>query len=780
MESPTREGARRPGALRFAVRGRDYLAEHPGFELVGRDQELEVISNVLLRMSTDNVILTGRPGVGLSSIILGLQASKDRLETPFDIVGKRFYWLDTDGLFASGEVKQINEAFRRTLDAVTRTRGSVLVINEMRDFIDAATANGCSNIVNALMREARHNRDLQLILECRDSDLPEVLRCHSAMTHSFVIKEVGEPKLEHQDAILHAICVGLEGHHRIPVSADARAAAMELTNRYYVKELDRGQPTRAKMLIEGAMTNYRRAVHSRMPGLEELQGRLRDVKATLAGGAPGRELEGHKRDESARRQSDLETRIAALTQDWNKRQTELRKVYGDQRTAEERVYQLESEIEAEREAWAEEASRRAAAAQENAADGSSAPGGSRRPFVSKLASSGLDNETTTRLKEQKAEWEKALKENRARYEEMTTEMNRGLVLTADHVYAEFSRLSGIEVGRLREDEATKLLDLERTLANRVFGQPEPIREVAKAVKRGRTGLKKRNKPVGSFIFLGPTGVGKTETAKALAAALFGDESMLHSYDMSEYQEKHAVSALIGAPPGYEGYEYGGLLTNAMRAHPRCVNVFDEIEKAHKDVFDLFLQIVDEGRLTDRRGLVASFADSVNILTSNIGQPYFLDPTLGFEQAKTAAMADLWDPKKGGYRAEFLARFTGIFCFNRLDLPTIELIAERALAELNGWIENPGLSVAMAKDDIAAMCGDQYDPKRGARSITVGWIENQLASEVAEVILKYPGENGEIQVTYDTAGKRIASRFARKTEAEAAAPAAIASGPLEQA
>jgi ATP-dependent Clp protease ATP-binding subunit ClpB len=745
---------RSPGPSGVLIRGRDHLAAHPGFALVGRDDELAAISNVLLRQNTDNLILTGRRGVGLSSILLGLQASKDRLETPFDIVGKRFFWLDTDGLFASGDPRQINEGLQRTLKVVTRAHGSVLVINDFRDLIDAARAHGCSNVVNALMREARTSRELQLIVECRDTDLPEVLRCHSAMTDFFVIKEIGEPLAQHQDAIVAHIADGLARHHGIPVSPEARAAALELTNRYHVKELDCGQPKRAEMLLEGALTNYRRAVHARMPALDGLEARLAEVRGALAGGKPGRELEGRTPAALAALGTDLEREVERLRHDWEARQTSLRRVYGDQRTAEDHVHELDAEIEAAREAQALEAQRRAEAADASAEEGQG-QGASRRRLA-RLAASGLDNETIARLKEQKAKWDAALAENKARYQGMTAELNRGLVLTADHVYAEFSRLSGIEVGRLREDEATKLLELEATLAARVFGQPDPVREVAKAVKRGRTGLKKRNKPVGSFIFLGPTGVGKTELAKALATALFGDERMLRAYDMSEYQEKHAVSALIGAPPGYEGYEYGGLLTNAMREHPRCVNVFDEIEKAHKDVFDLFLQIVDEGRLTDRRGLVASFADSVNILTSNIGQAYFLDEKLSFEEARAAALRDLWDPKAGGYRGEFLARFTGIFCFDRLGLPTIELIAERGLAELNSWIGNPNLRVSMAREDLAAMCRDQYDPRRGARSITVGWIENQIASEVADILLRHPQASGTVAVRYDVPARRVAA------------------------
>jgi ATP-dependent Clp protease ATP-binding subunit ClpB len=587
------------------------------------------------------------------------------------------------------------------------------------------------------------------------------------MLEFFVIKEVREPRPEFMDAIVAGICRTLESHHGVPTSPEARSAAIELTSRYHVKELDRAQPTRAKLLIESAITNYRRAVHSRPQALRDLEQRLENVVAALAGARPAPELEGSTRDVLEGRRRTLEADREQLLKQWEAFQLELRNVYRDQRAAEIKVFELENEIEAERERIAEEAKRRAEEAGAKALQGESGEERARARFRSRLAGSGLESETVAQLEGKKREWQALLEKNRSRYQSMTAQLNRDLLLGADHVYEEFSKLSGIDVRRLKEDEATKLLELDATLASRVFGQPEPVAEVARAVRRGRTGLKKQNKPIGSFIFLGPTGVGKTELAKALAAALFGDDSTLRVYDMSEYQEKHAVSALIGAPPGYEGYEYGGVLTNNMRKHPRCVNVFDEIEKAHKDIFDLFLQIVDEGRLTDRRGLVASFADSVNILTSNIGQPYFLDESLSFEEAKERALADLWDPRKGGYRAEFLARFTGIFCFNRLSLSTIETIAAKGLATLNDWIEQPDLRVEMEPRDLAAMCKDHYDPARGARSILIGWVENKIASEVAEVILRNPQQRGAIRVGYDSEAKEI------RTSLAADAPAAQA-------
>ncbi len=724
----------------FVTRGKDYLAEYEDFELIGRDEELADICDVLLRMTANNVILTGPPGVGLSSLALGLQACKESLDTPFDIVSKRFFWLDTDGLFASGDVKQINEGFQRALKTVTRSPHSVMLIEDMGDFIDAARVNACSNVVNALMRECRKNKQLQIVVEVSDADLPEILKAHSDLTSFFIIKEIAPPKAEALDAIVEGLCKNLQKHHKIPVSAEARAAAIHLTNRYYVKALDRAQPKRASLLIEGALTHFRRWVHSRAPGLDALETQAQRL-AEAGDGAALATIQGE---------------IQRTQEQWAAHQAQMRRVYQDQTIAEERVLSIDLAIAAQRDKQAEEVRQRAAAA--NSATQESEPKSGARRFRTRLSASGLDNESITKLKQERVQWHAALEENRNRYAEMTADVNEGVVLTADAVYDQFSKLSGIDVGRLREDEATKLLDLEATLSGRVYGQPEPVAALSKAVRRGRTGLKKANKPIGSFIFLGPTGVGKTEMAKALCAALFGDDSMLHAYDMSEYQEKHAVSALIGAPPGYEGYEYGGRLTNAMRKHPRCVNVFDEIEKAHKDVFDLFLQIVDEGRLTDRRGLVASFADSVNILTSNIGQPYFLDKSLTFEEAKAKALADLWDPAVGGYRPEFLARFTGIFCFNRLGLSTIELIAKRGLAELNTWIENPKLGVAMDPEDLGAMCRDQYEPKRGARSILIGWIENQIASEVAESMLRNPNQDGLIQVSYDGTHQQIQTRF----------------------
>ena len=338
--------------------------------------------------------------------------------------------------------------------------------------------------------------------------------------------------------------------------------------------------------------------------------------------------------------------------------------------------------------------------------------------------------------------------------------------------AEFSRLSGVPVSRLGQDETTKLLNLEGTLKKRVFGQDDPVQAVAKSVRRGRTGMKKANKPIGSFLFLGPSGVGKTELAKALAETLFGDETSLKTYNMSEYQEKHSVSTLIGAPPGYEGYADGGLLTNNMRRQPYVVNVFDEIEKGHKDVYDLFLQILDEGKLNDRRGLTASFANSINVMTSNIGAEFFLREDLTFEQAKAEAMKVLWNPDKenggSGYRPEFLNRFTGIFCFNRLGQPEIMMIADKTFKEINGWIADKGLTVDMDPQQKADMCKNEYVPRGGARSI-MKFIENNITSDISDEILRNPDDSGVLKVSYDKDTRNTKIELVKKGQ-EAAKPA----------
>ncbi len=318
---------------------------------------------------------------------------------------------------------------------------------------------------------------------------------------------------------------------------------------------------------------------------------------------------------------------------------------------------------------------------------------------------------------------------------------------------EFSSISGIPVSKLTQDERAKLLNLDDNLGARVFGQDDAVSRLANQVRVARAGLQSPNRPQAAFMFLGPSGVGKTELAKALTAELFDDERALLRFDMSEYMEKHAVAKLIGAPPGYEGYEAGGILTNEMRRNPRRIILFDEIEKAHADIFNVFLQILDDARLTDNRGLTVSFRDAIILMTTNIGTAHFLSEE-DFDIAKDLAMADL----DAQYRPEFLARFNGkrnIVCFRTLSLDVIELIAARDIRRLDAMIKAsaPDLSVEIAPPALAAMCRDHYRPVTGARGIT-GYIEGVIKPEIANTVLFDRQAAGSITIDYDDKAKTV--------------------------
>lgn len=657
------------------IRGGDVLKAHPDFKLVGRIDELNDLMTVLMKMRKNSLIVTGRGGVGITSILYGIQASKSDLTTPVDIVGKRIFWLNTDKLFESGNSTVINALFDRIRSTLSKSAQSVVVLEDAVDFIKASQNNGCTHLLNGLMGDLKSGK-YQAILEAKDDQVGEVLKCDGDIQEFCTLYEIKEPTAENLKNIVAQAVTTLERHHGIAVKPSAAQVAVELTEKYKLSEL-RAQPDAAVSVLDRALTEFRKQVH-----------------------------------------------LSQHSPEWEARQKEIRAHYKDMSDGAEEIRRLEDEIERLREQSAQKVEQ---------------VGSALTPIVTEAQ---FDTEEILGIKGRIKKFESLVQQASDAYKSKVSEIYKGLQLDETAVLRTFSALSGIPVDSLSEDERKRLGRLDAILAARVVGQEEPTQEIAKAVKRSRVGLKLPNKPSGTFMFLGPSGVGKTELAKALAEAL---QVPLLRFDMSEYMEKHAVAKLIGAPPGYEGYEHGGILTNAVRKNPYSVVLFDEIEKAHVDVFNVMLQLLDDARLTDSRGLTASFKDTIVIMTTNIGTPHFLDPAIEFEESKELALEEL----RKQYRPEFLGRFGGnIYCFRRLQSEVLQVIAKKELARINTLIQDRGLSLAMEPKDLEAMIASKYVPREGARSI-LGYIDRNITSGIAEVVLGEAAPSGTIRVTFDT-------------------------------
>jgi ATP-dependent Clp protease ATP-binding subunit ClpB len=727
------------------IRGHEYLEQSPDFELVGRDDVLKKLTAILMRKRANNVLLIGTGGVGCSAICLGLQESKDKPDTPFDIVSKRFFWLDSDWLFASGDPGKIREGFEKTLRTLSRTPDAVLVVDDMRDFIEAARNNGCTSLINALMQSLKKKK-FQVIMETRDQDLEAVLKCHSDMQENYTMLDVSEP----DEQLLHAIVSSaarkrLQTHHKIAVSDSAIDTAIDVTSKYRVRDLglSRAQPERSLTLIDRALTSYRLRAHARDPQLESLLEKKSNIEESLA--------DGQKNKDSTASLETVNAEIDDITDRWATRQQDIRRIYRELRDGEDAIRTMELEIEEIQQAERDRLQDDDNETTERDEDPSRKPG--YIPFAMRASSAGYDSDAVAAIKSKMAQFEAEVAKNKKAFDSLTAQINDSLQLTKDHVLMEFSSISGIPVSKLTQDERAKLLHLDENLTRRIFGQDEAVSKLSNQVRVARAGLQSANKPQAAFMFLGPSGVGKTELAKALTVELFDDERALLRFDMSEYMEKHAVAKLIGAPPGYEGYEAGGILTNEMRRNPRRIILFDEIEKAHSDIFNVFLQILDDARLTDNRGLTVSFRDAIILMTTNIGTTHFLSEE-DFETAKALAMDDL----DAQYRPEFLARFNGkrnIVCFKSLDLKVIEMIAARDISRLNTMVQAtlPEVSIEIGDKALAAMCRDHYQPVTGARGIT-GYIEGVIKPEIANTVLFNQQAKGSIVIGYDEAKRDV--------------------------
>jgi ATP-dependent Clp protease ATP-binding subunit ClpB len=679
------------------------------------------ISAALMKLRRRNVVVTGRGGVGISAIVLGLQASKQAYTTPVDIVGKRFFWLNTDVLFESGNHQVINESFARARETLSASHSAVLVVEDASDFIKFATMNGCSNLINGLMGDLKANR-YQAILETSDEGLGDLLKCDGDLLENCTLYEVKEPAPNNLRLIVAEVGAILKSHHGVGISEGAIDAAIALTEKYKLTEL-RAQPDAAITLLDLSMTNFCRLAHIAPHHIELLKEQLRALGDTGSGA------------------DDVRVQIAKAEDEWNERQRQVRALYREMSDGEEQIRILEDEALALKEAHAQ----RVVDLQVNRTASGYAPSGDSAETMAMYGSSDTPEVLEVRRRIEKMR--QLVSSASDGYAQRVADVYKELSIEETHVLRSFSALSGIPVDKLTENERVKLRSLEALLSRRVVGQVEPTSEVAKAVKRARLGLKLPNKPAGTFMFLGPSGVGKTELAKALSEAL---AVPLLRFDMSEYMEKHAVAKLIGAPPGYEGYEHGGILTNQVRRNPYSVVLFDEIEKAHPDVFNLMLQLLDDARLTDSRGLTASFKDTIVIMTTNIGTPNFLDESISFEEAKNLALVDL----RAQYRPEFLGRFGGnIYSFQRLGVNVLEAIAMKELTRINMLIKERGIHLTIDPAEMRKMVNGVYVAREGARSI-LGYMDRNITSSIADLVLNDSTATGSIEVVFDPTSRGI--------------------------
>lgn len=705
--------------MSFLTRGDDYLAKAPDFRLVGRDAELGKLSSILVRNMANSVLLVGPGGVGCTALCMGMQASKKDPDAPFDIVNKRFFWLDTDALFSSGDPVSIRDSFQKIMGVLDRTPDSVLIIEDTRDFIEAARNIGTLHFINAICLAIK-SKKTQVILEARDEDLDIILRCHSDLRELFTLVDLAEPEGDALFQIVAERATHLQEFHRIRIAESAIRTAIELTSKYRSRDggMNRAQPERSVSLLDRALSTYRLGAHGKAPGLE-------DAEAAKKAAKTDKQL------------AEAETALAQVHERWGKSQDRIKSLYKRQRDGEVAVLELEEELDKQLET--ETTARQSPESQVGEITGRIAK------FARLATGAGIESDAVRDLKQRIGKFQEEIATNRAAFDALTKELNDHLELSRDIVLREFSQISGISVSKLNENEREKLRNLEAELKNRIFGQDHVVRMLSNAVKTARVGRRNQDRPQAAFMFLGPSGVGKTEIAKALAASLLDDEKALTRFDMSEYMEKHAVSRLIGAPPGYEGFEAGGILTNAMRKNPLRVLLFDEIEKAHPDVFNVFLQILSDGRLTDNVGRTVSFSESIIIMTTNIGQPHFLDARLSVEEASAEAIREI----EKTYRSEFLNRFAGrqnIICFNKLDLPSIEKIVRREFDSIDKTYSQEGIKVTVSEPDLKTFCKAHYDPAIGARGLP-GFIQANIEPIIVNMILE-SDKRGPLDLAYN--------------------------------
>jgi len=679
--------------------------------VIGRDEEIQRTMQILIRKTKNNPILLGEPGVGKTAIVEGLAQKIVNKEVPTSLQNKRLIELEMSALIAGAKYRgEFEDRLKAVIDEVKKDGNIILFIDEIHTIVGAGASEGSMDAAN-MLKPMLARGELHTIGATTLKEYRKYIEKDAALQRRFQPVKVDEPSIDEALQIMRGIKERLEAHHNVQILDSALISAVKLSNRYIT---DRFLPDKAIDLIDEAAAELKMQIESEP---FELSKAKREIQKVLV------EIEALKMEQSAKNEekiAELEKELANLE--------EKKRALENQFETEKEIFNKIAEIKVQ----IENKKREAELAQREAKYEEAA-----RIEYSEIPA--LQNE----LEELNKKWDAMQKEGTLLKNAVDEEMVAGIV----------SRWTGIPVNKMLQSEKDKVLHIEEHLRKEVVGQDEAIKAVSRAIKRNKAGLSDRNRPIGSFLFLGPTGVGKTQTAKALAKFLFDSEKSLIRFDMTEYMEKHSVSRLVGAAPGYVGYEEGGQLTEAVRRKPYSVILFDEVEKAHPDVFNILLQVLDDGRLTDNKGVTVDFKNTIIILTSNIAS----DKIMEFSAPEDAHAREkaVRDELKNYFKPEFINRLDDLVIFNPLGKEQIKNIVDIMLSGTKAKLAENDIEIVLTDSAKELIADAGFDPVYGARPLKRA-IQELVEDYLAEMILEGKVKEGD-KVIFDANNGEITAR-----------------------